>query len=190
MTEAVGEMEAALADASVFLTELETAERTRLCERPGKNGTGRKMDTPTQAAKPWHGAADHDVHLAHWLIKLRTAMRLAAMQRGSFSVRPMEGTDAKRAQALRLVMLYYLQGAMGSTMAVQGSRAGAWADRYGHSVLQVGWKRELAVERRQITRAELVRAAMERNLQEAAALGEPLTPDSQEIIAQATELDF
>ncbi len=187
----IAEMQAAIGDAGTFTTLMDKAEKTRLCDRPGKTGTGRKEDTTKALAKPWHGAADHDVFLTHWLIKLRTAMRLAAIQRGSFSVRAMEGTDAKKAQALRLVMLYYMQGAMGTMIPVHGSRAGAWSDRYGHSLLYVSWKRERAAAERTVTKKQLVQLAMQRNLQEAQGVSqEPMTAEVQQVIAQTTQQDF
>jgi hypothetical protein len=188
VSDVIAEMQAAMNDAGTFLAAMDKAEKTRLCDRPGKNGTGRKADTAKENAKPWHGAADHDVFLTHWLIKLRTAMRLAALRRGSFSVRAMEGTDARKAQLLRLVMLYYMQGAMGTMIPVHGCRAGAWSDRYGHSLLYVTWKRERAVETRTVTKAQLVELAMQSNLQEAGAAG--ASPEAMQIIAQVSEADF
>ena len=188
--DAIAEMSAALTDAGGFIRRMAQAEKTRLCDRPDKDGTGRKHDTAKTEATPWDGAADHDVFLTQWLIKLRCAMRLAALKRGSFSVRPMEGADASRAQALRLVMMYYLSGPMASMMPVHGTRAGSWADRYGHSLLYVSWKREKAVEPRMITRQQLLQLAMQQNLQDAAANGEEITPDQQEIIMNTTEQDF
>jgi hypothetical protein len=167
----IEEMQHAVNDAGPFLVSMTRAEETLRCAQPEKNGTGRKADTPQKAAMPWDGAAEHNVWLTKWLIRLRTAMRLAALQRGTMNVRPMEGTDAKKAAALRLVMLYYMRGAMGSMIPVHGCRAGAWSDRYGHSVLYASWKRERAVQPRTVTKAELVRLAIQRNLQEAQAVG-------------------
>ena len=187
VSDAVEEMKAALADAGDFTGRMSKAEKTRQCDRPGKNGTGRKLDTAREAAKPWHGAADHDVWLTQWLLKLRIAMRLAAIQRGSFSVRPMEGTDAKRAQALRLVMQYYMNGAMGTMIPVHGSRAGAWSDRWGHSILYVSWKQEKAVERRTITRRQLIDLATRLNIDETGLAG---NPEVEQIVASRTEADF
>ena len=74
--DAIDEMQAALTDAGPFVRRMAQAEKTRLCDRTGKDGTGRKHDTAQVAATPWDGAADHDVYLTQWLIKLRTAMRL------------------------------------------------------------------------------------------------------------------
>lgn len=188
--DAINEMQAALTDAGAFVRRMAQAEKTRLCDRPGKDGTGRKHDTAQVAATPWDGAADHDVYLTQWLIKLRTAMRLAALKRGSFSVRPMEGTDAKRAQALRLVMQYYLSGPMASMMPVHGTRAGSWSDRYGHSLMYISWKRERAVETRVVTKVQLIQLAMQQGLQEASAAGVEMTPETEDIIATDTEQDF
>jgi len=190
VSDVIAEMQAALTDAGAFIRRMAQAEKTRLCDRPGKDGTGRKHDTAKEEATPWDGAADHDVYLTQWLIKLRTAMRLAALKRGTFSVRPMEGTDAARAQSLRLVMMYYLSGPMASMMPVHGTRAGSWADRYGHSLMYVCWKRERAVEARTVTRQQLIQLAMEQGLQEAGAAGLEITPDVEEIIATSTQQDF
>lgn len=157
VSEVVLEMAAAVADATGFCYAMDRAERTRLCWWYGKDGTGRKNggtfydtnNTPRSfEAKPWRGAADHEVHLAQELLNERNAMRVAAIMRGNLCVDAINGTDAQKAGMMKTVMRYYLTTAMKSIVPVQGLRAGSVADRFGHSVLYIGWKEERGVERK------------------------------------------
>lgn len=144
--DAVLEMTAACADAGWFLKQMSTNEATRVCWWPGKSGTGKKVNTATAEARPFNGAADHEVHLTQSVINRRNAMRVAAIARGALSVTPQESSDAKRAALMRNVLRYYLSGPMRSEVFTQGVRAGSYADRYRCSLLYIGWKEERGVE--------------------------------------------
>jgi hypothetical protein len=162
VAEAIGEMRAAANDASWFCQLIDKAEKTRLCEWEGKTGTGRKSHL--QGTTPWPEAADHEVHLVQELLDERNAARLAALSRGALTVTPTDGTDARKASLMKLVLRYYLGTAMKSQVMVHGVRGGSWADRWGHAVLYVGWKEERAVERRTVTLGQLVQVAIEKNV--------------------------
>lgn len=185
---ATTEMRAAAGDAQWFVKLMEGAERTRLAEWPGKTGTGRKDDSKSSKAKPWPGAADHEVHLVQEVITHRNAARVASLARGSMGVTPMEGTDARKAGKMKTVLRYYLTTAMKSQVLVHGLRAGSWADRYGHSLMYVGWKKESAVERRTMKLGRLVEVAIEQQFAAVEQVqGSPATEAQAEQIQIASE---
>jgi hypothetical protein len=144
--DALDEMEAACRDASGFLKQMATNEQTRKCWWQNKTGTGKKANTKTADAKPFNGAADHEVHLTQTVMNRRNAARLAALSAGNLNVTPMESTDAKRAGLMRQVLRYYLNGPMRTEFTTQGLRAGSYADRFRAAVMYVGWKEERGVE--------------------------------------------
>jgi len=144
--DALEEMDAACRDASSFLKQMATNEQTRKCWWQNKTGTGKKANTKTSDAKPFNGAADHEVHLTQTVMNRRNAARIAALMSGSLTVTPMESTDAKRAGLMRQVLRYYLNGPMRTEFVTQGLRAGSYADRFRASLLYVGWKEERGVE--------------------------------------------
>jgi len=158
--DAVLEMQAACSDANSFLAQMATNEATRVCWWAGKSGTGKKINTQTKEARPFNGAADHEVHLTQAVINRRNAMRVAAIARGSLSVTPQESSDSKRAALMRNVLRYYLSGPMRSEVFTQGVRAGSYADRYRCSLLYVGWKEERGVEPIKLT-LEMVAQSMQ-----------------------------
>lgn len=190
VSDVITEMQAAVCDAGWFCTQMDRNEQTRLCYWDGKDYTGRKNGSKAKPALPWKGAADHEVHLAQELINERNAMRLAAVVRGSLSVDPTESTDQARAIAMKTVMRYYLSTAMKTLVPVQSTRMGSWADRWGHSLLYVGWKEERAVERKTVTQQEMVEAATEQQLQEAEAQEQEVDENTVAIISERTEADF
>jgi len=151
--DALDEMEAACRDASGFLKQMATNEQTRRCWWLNKTGTGKKANTKTSDAKPFNGAADHEVHLTQTVMNRRNAARIAALTAGSLTVTPMESTDAKRAGLMRQVLRYYLNGPMRTEFVTQGLRAGSYADRFRASLLYVGWKEERGVEAITLTTA-------------------------------------
>jgi len=153
--DALDEMEDACRDATSFLKQMATNEQTRKCWWQNKTGTGKKANTKTSDAKPFHGAADHEVHLTQAVMNRRNAARLAALTAGSLTVTPAEHTDAKRAGLMRQVLRYYLSGPMRTEFVTQGLRAGSYADRFRASLLYVGWKEERGVEAVSVTRAML-----------------------------------
>lgn len=144
--DALKEMEAAVQDANAFTVQMERNENTRLSWWEGKNGTGRKVSLPGKPANPWNGAADHDSHLTQETINKRNAMRVAALSRGNLAVTAVESSDDARASNMRTVLRYQLNGPMKTQVLMHGLRAGSWADRWGHSVLYVGWKEERGLE--------------------------------------------
>lgn len=144
--DAIDEMEAACRDASSFLKQASTNEKTRKCWWPTKTGTGKKEKTKTTDAKPFNGAADHEVHLTQTVMNRRNAARTAALAGGALAVTPMESTDAKQAGLMRQVLRYYLNGPMRTEMFTQGLKAGSYADRFRAALLYVGWKEERGVE--------------------------------------------
>jgi hypothetical protein len=146
VSDALDEMDAACRDASQFLKQMATNEQTRKCWWQNKTGTGKKANTNTSDAKPFNGAADHEVHLTQTVMNRRNAARIAALMSGSLNVTPMESTDAKRAGLMRQVLRYYLNGPMRTEFVTQGLRAGSYADRFRASLLYVGWKEERGVE--------------------------------------------
>lgn len=145
-SDALEEMDAACRDATQFLKQMATNEQTRKCYWQNKTGTGKKANTKTGDAKPFVGAADHEVHLTQTVMNRRNAARIAALMNGSLAVTPMESTDAKRAGLMRQVLRYYLNGPMRTEFVSQGLRAGSYADRFRASLLYVGWKEERGVE--------------------------------------------
>ena len=153
--DALDEMEAACRDATTFLKQMATNEQTRKCWWQNKTGTGKKANTKTSDAKPFNGAADHEVHLTQTVMNRRNAARIAALMAGNLSVTPMESTDAKRAGLMRQVLRYYLNGPMRTEFVTQGLRAGSYADRFRASLMYVGWKEERGVEAVPITRAQV-----------------------------------
>lgn len=144
--DALDEMDAACRDAGTFLKQMATNEQTRKCWWQNKTGTGKKANTKTSDAKPFNGAADHEVHLTQTVMNRRNAARIAALMSGSLTVTPMESTDAKSAGLMRQVLRYYLNGPMRTEFVTQGLRAGSYADRFRASLLYVGWKEERGVE--------------------------------------------
>ena len=151
VSDALDEMDAACRDASTFLKQMAINEQTRKCWWQNKTGTGKKANTKTADAKPFNGAADHEVHLTQTVMNRRNAARIAALMAGSLNVTPMESTDAKRAGLMRQVLRYYLNGPMRTEFVTQGLRAGSYADRFRASVMYVGWKEERGVEAIQLT---------------------------------------
>lgn len=187
------EIESSVTDSATFYQRMEKNERTRQCQWDGKNGTGTKQDTAKQKARPWNGAADHEVHLAQEVLLQLTAQRTAAMVRGAMNVTPMEGTDAKASGQMKLVMRYYLETAMRSERLIQGSRWASWALRYGHAVLYIGWKTVKSMERREVRESELLEFVMAREImrrQMAAQQpgAEPLPPVMDETLRANAEL--
>lgn len=144
--DALEEMDAACRDASQFLKQMAVNEQTRKCWWQNKTGTGKKANTKTSDAKPFNGAADHEVHLTQTVMNRRNAARIAALMSGSLAVTPMESSDAKRAGLMRQVLRYYLHGPMRTEFVTQGLRAGSYADRFRASLMYVGWKEERGVE--------------------------------------------
>ncbi len=150
------EIESAVVGAGAYYQRMQRNENTRQCMWPGKNGTGRKLNTETKSAKPWHGAADHEVRLAQEVLLQLTALSTAAVARGSMNVTPMEGTDVKAASQMKLVMRYYLETAMRGEKLIQTTRWASWARRYGHAVMYVGWKTVKALEKMPVLESELI----------------------------------
>ena len=144
--DAIDEMEAACRDASSFLKQASNNEKTRKCWWPTKTGTGKKEKTKQADAKPFNGAADHEVHLTQTVMNRRNAARTAALAGGALAVTPMESTDGKQAGLMRQVLRYYLNGPMRTEFMTQGLKAGSYADRFRASLLYVGWKEERGVE--------------------------------------------
>lgn len=153
--DALDEMDAACRDASQFLKQMAVNEQTRKCWWQNKTGTGKKANTKTSDAKPFNGAADHEVHLTQTVMNRRNAARIAALMSGSLAVTPMESTDAKRAGLMRQVLRYYLHGPMRTEFVTQGLRAGSYADRFRASLMYVGWKEERGVEAVPLTVAQI-----------------------------------
>lgn len=153
--DAIDEMEAACRDASDFLKQASNNEKTRKCWWPTKTGTGKKEKTKTADAKPFNGAADHEVHLTQTVMNRRNAARIAALAGGALAVTPMESTDAKQAGLMRQVLRYYLNGPMRTEFFTQGLRAGSYADRFRASLLYTGWKEERGIEAIRLTAEQL-----------------------------------
>ena len=146
VNDALDEMDAACRDAGQFLKQMATNEQTRKCWWQNKTGTGKKANTKAADAKPFNGAADHEVHLTQTVMNRRNAARIAALMSGSLTVSPMESSDARSAGLMRQVLRYYLNGPMRTEFVTQGLRAGSYADRFRASLLYVGWKEERGVE--------------------------------------------
>jgi len=146
VSDALDEMDAACRDAGQFLKQMATNEQTRKCWWQNKTGTGKKANTKAADAKPFNGAADHEVHLTQTVMNRRNAARIAALMSGSLTVSPMESSDARSAGLMRQVLRYYLNGPMRTEFVTQGLRAGSYADRFRASLLYVGWKEERGVE--------------------------------------------
>jgi len=146
VSDALDEMDAACRDAGQFLKQMATNEQTRKCWWTNKTGTGKKANTKAADAKPFNGAADHEVHLTQTVMNRRNAARIAALMSGSLTVSPMESSDARSAGLMRQVLRYYLNGPMRTEFVTQGLRAGSYADRFRASLLYVGWKEERGVE--------------------------------------------
>lgn len=143
---AIEEMRASAKDALWFTAQMQRNEETRLNHRPGKTGTGRKRSRPGAPAMPWEDAPDHDNHLTQEVINRRNAMRVAALSRGNLNVTPTGSTASGKAAKMKSLLRYYLNGPMKSQVLTHGTRAGSWADRWGHSILYIGWKEERGVE--------------------------------------------
>lgn len=154
--DALEEMQAARDDAKWFLLQMQRNEETRLCQWKNKSGTGRKQSKEGSPAQPWENAADHESHLTQEVINRRNAMRCAALARGNLNVTPTESTDSAKAANMRTVLRYNLNGPMKSQVLVHGLRVGSWADRWGHSMLYVGWKEERGVQPVSMKLEELV----------------------------------
>lgn len=154
--DAIEEMEAACRDATPFLKQMAVNEQTRKCWWENKTGTGKKASTKAADARPFNGAADHEVHLTQTVMNRRNATRIAALSGGSLAVTPMETTDAKNAALMRQVLRYYLGGPMRTEFFTQGLRAGSYADRYRASLLYVGWKEERGVEEIIVTDRQII----------------------------------
>lgn len=184
----IRELESSITDAGPFYARLERNERTRQCLWANKDPSGRKVDTPKRKAKPWNYAADHEVHLAQEVLLQLTAQRAAAMQRGALSVTPMEGTDARAAGQMKLVMRYYLETAMRTERLVQGTRWASWALRYGHAVLYVGWKTVKAMERRTFRLSAVIEHVLRQRVAELSAQGVEIDPVQGEDIQQSVTL--
>ena len=152
----VRDMEVAVSNARSYYRRMEANEAVRLCLWEGKHESNRKVSKGTKKAKPWEGASDHEVHLAQEVLLQLTAQRVAAMQRGSLSVTPMNGTEARAATQMKLVLRYYLDTCMRSEKLVQGTRWASWALRYGHSVMYIGWKTLKAMEQQEVKESEMV----------------------------------
>jgi transcription elongation GreA/GreB family factor len=152
----VKEMEAACSDATGFLGVMQQNERTRRSWWEYKHSSGQKRTQAGFVAKPYNGAADHDVFLTQAVLNKRNAMRLAAVSAGALSVTPTEATDSAQAALMKQVLRYYLAGPMKSEMLTQAVRAGSYADRYRFSLMYVGWKEERGVEPVKITFQQLV----------------------------------
>jgi len=144
--DAIIEMQAACADAGWFLKQMQTNEQTRTCWWPGKTGTGKKEKTKGKDAKPFNGAADHEVRRTQTVINRRNAMRVAGIARGALDVTPLPSTGARDAGLMKQMLRYYLNGPMKTEVFTQGVRAGSYADRYRCSLMYVGWKEERGVE--------------------------------------------
>lgn len=190
VADALDEMEAACRDAGGFLKQMAINEQTRKCWWENKSGTGKKQNTKKADAKPFNGAADHEVHLTQTVMNRRNAARIAALMAGSLSVTPTESTDAKRAGLMRQVLRYYLNGPMRTEFVSQGLRAGSYADRFRASLLYVGWKEERGVEAIPLTLAMLaewlkVRAGAEMQGQDMAVIEDI----DFEAMAQAPEME-
>jgi len=144
-------------------------ERTRRSWWEYKHSSGQKRTQVGFTAKPFNGAADHDVFLTQAVLNKRNAMRLAAVSAGALSVTPTEATDSAQAALMKQVLRYYLAGPMKSEMLTQAVRAGSYADRYRFSLMYVGWKEERGVEPVKITFQQLVGWWQEKQMQEMTA---------------------
>jgi len=191
VADAILEMNAAVNDAAWFCQQMDRNERTRVCDWDGKSHTGRKTG---KNAQPWENAPDHEVHLAQELINERNAMRLAAIARGNLSVEPTESSDAAQSGAMKQVLRYYLNNAMKNNVTVQGLRMGSWADRWGFSLLHVDWCEERAVQRKTITREELITAATQNELMmleaQAQQAGQEVAEDQAKMVIEMTREVF
>jgi hypothetical protein len=159
------EMQAAAEDAQWFLAQMQRNEETRLCVWEGKTGTGRKQGRAGVPAEPWEGAPDHESHLTQEVINRRNAMRVAALARGSLSVSPTENGDNARAANMRTVLRYNLNGPMKSQVLVHGLRAGSWADRWGHSLMYIGWQEDRGLEPMRMTADQMANLLMDAAIQ-------------------------
>jgi hypothetical protein len=188
VTAAIKDIETAVTDAGPFFSRMERNEMTRKAHWAGRNESGRKKDTPQKKAGPWDGAADHQVHLAQEVLLQLTAQRTAAMMRGNLSVTPMEGTDAKTAGLMKLVMRYYLETAMRGERLIQGSRWASWALRQGHAVLYIGWKTVKALEKREVTEQELIEYQMANQIRQMQDAGIAIDPVMDETLRANAEV--
>lgn len=172
--DAIADMQSAVTDSNPFYARCEKNERTRLCLWEGKNGTGRKIDTPKKKARPWNYASDQEVHLTQSVLQQLTALRTAALLRGGLTVTPMEGTDARASGQMKQVLRYYLETAMGPERLIQGTRWASWSLRYGHAVMYIGWKTVKALEPREVLESELIDFIIAKQIQTNQESGEPL----------------
>lgn len=188
VADAILEMSAAVTDSQWFCNQMDLNEQTRMCWWPGKDASGRKKGSAANPAAPWENAADHEVHLAQELLNERNAARLAGIVRGALSVEATESSDAAKARAMKTVMTYYLRGAMKTILPVQALRMGSWADRWGHSILYVGWTLERAAESKKVTLQALVDHAVQRSLElMEESSGEPVDEGAETLVAVQEE---
>lgn len=187
--DAIIEMQAACADAGWFLKQMQTNEQTRQCWWPGKSGTGKKEKSAGKDAKPFNGAADHEVHLTQTVINRRNAMRVAAVAGGALSVTPMQSDDAMRAGLMKQVLRYHLSGPMRTEVFTQGVRAGSYADRYRCSLMYVGWKEERGVEAVTVTTQQIAGWQQQMMMAEVQATSTGMVLESEEVDFNGMVLD-
>ena len=160
-TDAIAELKASAQDSTWFMAQMQRNEETRLAWWTNKSGTGKKVTRPGYEATPWNNAADCESHLTQEVINKRNAMRVASLARGNLNVTPTEAGDSAAAGNMRTLMRYYLNGPMKTQVLTHGLRAGSWADRWGHSILYIGWREERGVEPINMTLDEAVKLFME-----------------------------
>lgn len=168
VSDVISEMEAACGDAGWFLKTMQRNNQTMQSWWAGKDYSGKKNSTSDWTAKPFNGAADHDVFMAKTVINKRNAMRAAGLARGALSVTPTNSLDSRAAGLMRQVVRYYMAGPMKNEVLTQGMRAGSYADRYRCSLLYVGWKEERGVEKVTFTANDLIAAAQQFDSQQQA----------------------
>ena len=185
VSDVISEMDAACGDAGWFLKSMQRNNQTMASWWANKDFTGKKWNSDGRDAKPFNGAADHDVYMAKTVIRKRNAMRVAGLARGALQVTPSNADDARRAGIMRQVLRYYLSGPMKSEVLTQGVRAGSYADRYRCSLLYVGWKEERGVEPVSFTMAQIVGALQQQDAQ-------MMTPDGGEgmVIQEEPQEDY
>ena len=167
VADVISEMDAACGDAGWFLKTMQRNNQTMASWWADKDFTGKKWNSASRDAKPFNGAADHDVFMAKTVIRKRNAMRVAGLARGALQVTPTGGDDSRSAGLMRQVLRYYLTGPMKSEVLTQGVRAGSYADRYRCSLLYVGWKEERGVEPLTFTTAAIASAWEQMEMQTA-----------------------
>ena len=147
-----------LAEASVVWSRQKEAQRVRDCEWEGQSVDGRKhADEIGEEARPFEGASDVRVPLVDGVINELVALAKTGFFRSMVQARPVEPTDAARAQNVTTLLRWLRDQEMREELETEVELLAQYlfGDDPGAAVLAVDWLQDTQLMPREVTWEDL-----------------------------------